>query len=78
MHTIDEVKQELIEHLYSLDKTKMSVSELRTYADTVQVACNIAKSDKDDMFLEIFRDNQFWCSDSTGPPQQRRMADHGM
>lgn len=35
--------------------TKMSVSELRTYADTVQVACNIAKSDKDDMFLEIFK-----------------------
>ena len=55
MHTIDEVKQELIEHLYSLDKTKMSVSELRTYADTDQVAFNIAKSDKDDMFLEIFK-----------------------
>ena len=40
MHTIDEVKQELIEHLYRLDKTKMSVSDLRTYADTVQMACN--------------------------------------
>lgn len=55
MHTIDEVKQELIEHLYSLDKTKMSISDLRTYADTVQLACNIVKSDKDDMFLEMFK-----------------------
>ena len=55
MHTIDEVKQELIEHLYRLDKTKMSVSDLRTYADSVQMACNIVKSDKDDMFLEMFR-----------------------
>ena len=53
MHTIDEVKQELIEHLYSLDKTKMSISDLQTYADTVQLACNIVKSDKDDMFLEM-------------------------
>lgn len=55
MHTIDEVKQELIEHLYCLDKTKMSISDLRTYADTVQVACNIVKSDKDDVFLEMFK-----------------------
>ena len=33
----------------------MSISDLRTYADTVQLACNIVKSDKDDMFLEMFK-----------------------
>ncbi len=59
MHTIDEVKQELIEHLYSLDKTKMSISDLRTYADTVQLACNIVKSDKDDMFWKCSK-HQLW------------------
>lgn len=62
MHTLDDVKQELVDHLYSLDKSKMSISDLRNYAETVQVVCNIMKADREDLWLQAIKAMGSSCS----------------
>jgi hypothetical protein len=42
---LDELKQNLIDHLRSMDLKEMSMEELRTYADTVRIVNDLFKPD---------------------------------
>lgn len=42
---LDELKQNLVDHLGSMDLKEMSVEELRTYADTVRIVNDLFKPD---------------------------------
>ena len=42
---LDELKQNLIDHLRSMNLKEMSVEELRTYADTVRIVNDLFKPD---------------------------------
>lgn len=42
---LEKIKQDLIEHLGSVDKTKLSLFELKLYAETVKIADDMAKPD---------------------------------
>ncbi len=42
---LEKIKQDLIEHLGSVDKTKLSLFELKLYAETVKIVDDMAKPD---------------------------------
>lgn len=52
---ITEVKNELIQHLGSIDKSKFSPSELKVYAETVKIADDMAKPDAAEQWMEAFK-----------------------
>lgn len=42
---LERIKQDLIEHLGSVDKTKLSLFELKLYAETLKIADDMEKPD---------------------------------
>ncbi len=48
MYTIMDVRQELIDHLYKVDKSKLSAVDLKIYADTVQIVNDMEDKAKGD------------------------------
>lgn len=54
MKTIDELKQEFVDHLAAMDKSEMSMFELTNYADLLHKADLLFKPDYVDMFAKGF------------------------
>lgn len=53
MKTIDELKQEFVDYLATMDKSKMSMVELANYADLLHKADLLFKPDYVDMFAKV-------------------------
>lgn len=51
---MEKIKQDLIEHLGSVDKSKLSPFELKLYAETVKIADDMAKPDAASEWLKAF------------------------
>ncbi len=53
-NTVESLKQELIDHLHSIDKSKLSMMELKTYADMVKTIGEIPQSNYLDTLMKTF------------------------
>lgn len=54
MKTIDELKQEFLDYLATMDKSKMNMFELANYADLLHKTDLLFKPDYVDMFAKGF------------------------
>ena len=54
MKTIDELKQEFVDHLAAMDKSKMSMYELTNYADLLHKADALFKPSYTDVLASGF------------------------
>jgi hypothetical protein len=54
MKTIDELKQEFVDHLAAMDKSEMSMVELTNYADLLHKADNLFKPSYTDVLASGF------------------------
>lgn len=52
MATISTLKDELVEHLASIDKSKLSMDELRKYVDIVEISDRMVNGDGYNRFLD--------------------------
>ena len=53
MHTLDEIKKEFIDHIYAIDKSKLNMLDLRTYADIVKIVDEIDRANKPDKWMDL-------------------------
>lgn len=53
--TIDEIKQDLIDHLASMDKEKMNMMDLNTYAIIVKMVDDMMKPDPSEYLKETIQ-----------------------
>ena len=54
MKTIDELKQEFVDHLAAMDKSEMSMAELTNYAELLHKADNLFKPSYTDILASGF------------------------
>lgn len=53
--TIDELKQELIDHLATIDKTKLNIIDLNGYAAVLKMVDDMVKPDPSEVFNETMK-----------------------
>ncbi len=53
MHTLDEIKSELVDHIYGIDKGKLSIYDLKTYVEMVKIMDEIERANKPDKWMEL-------------------------
>lgn len=53
--TIDEIKQELIDHLATIDKTKLNMMDLNCYTVIVKTVDDMMKPDPSEYFKETMK-----------------------
>lgn len=52
MKTITDVKDDLINHLFLIDKTKLNMMDLKTYSEIVKIVDGLSKPGEVDFFKE--------------------------
>lgn len=50
---LDEIKKEFFEHLHKIDKSKLSIYDLKVYVDILKVADEIDRANKPDKWMEM-------------------------
>lgn len=55
MKTIEDVKNDLVTYLLSVDKSKLSMTDLRTYCDIVKLVDSLYKPEPVEYWKDIFQ-----------------------
>lgn len=69
MKTIAELKQDLIDHLATIDKEKLNMMDLNGYVTVLKMADDMMKPDPSDYLKEMMKsisDSYSYCACTTG------------
>ncbi len=71
MKTIKDLKDDLLDHLFAIDKTKMSMMDLKTYCEIVKLVDDMSKTGPDEFFRSAMQTLNYGFGGSYRPVEMK-------